>query len=287
MHASMCVSTFLICCLLCLWRPLPLRPGCLRRRARKRRRHNEREHDGCLCVYLDAVPVQLDLAPADSLVWPRARVAPVKLLRRVDVDGALGPVAHQVGVGNVVLDQPAAQDNHARPLGPHGNGVDLANVLDNVDAQLLGRRLECVEVEHVAQAAVGECGAEDGDVVLPRPVVDGPLVVDLLAQAVDDLARRPVQRLVRLLAGLLLGEHLVEQRHDPVLKGAVVAVGHDEVADAVHALLAQAGAGRREGAQVRGRQALDQVLLDTAGRRDNGRDMAVLDQVAQCFAQAR
>lgn len=38
-----------------------------------------------------------------------------------------------------------------------------------------------MEVEHVAEAAVRERRAEDGDVVLVGPVVDAALVVDLLA----------------------------------------------------------------------------------------------------------
>ena len=34
----------------------------------------------------------------------------------------------------------------------------------------------------------------------------------------------------------LFGEHGVEDGHDPVFEGAVIAVWHDEVADSVHAL---------------------------------------------------
>ena len=230
----------------------------------KRRGDDQRECYRGLGVHLDAVAVHLDLPPADRLVRPRACIAAVELLRRVDVHGTLGAVAHQVRVGDVVLDDAAAQDDHARPLRTHGDGVDLADVLDNVDAQLLGRRLERVEVEHVAQAAIGQGGAEDGDVVLPGPVVDRLLVVDLLAQTVDHLARRPVHGFVRLLALLLLGQHGVEDGQHPVLEGAVVVVGHDEVADAVEALCAQAGAGGGEVAQIGGPQALDEVLLDAA-----------------------
>lgn len=251
------------------------------------RSDDQRECYRGLGVDLDAVAVQLDLPPADSLVRPRACIAAIELLRRVDVHGTLGAVAHQVGVGNVVLDDAAAQDDHAGPLRPHRDGVDLADVLHDVYAQLLGRRLERVEVQHVAQAAVGQGRAEDGNVVLPGPVVDRVLVVDLLAQAVDHLAWRPVHRLVRLLALLLLGQHGVEDGQHPVLEGAVVVVGHDEVADAVQALCTQAGAGRGELAQVGRAQTLDEVLLDAAGRGDDGGDMLVLYQVAQRLAQAR
>lgn len=74
----------------------------------KRRGYYEREDDCGFGVHLHAVPAHLDLAPADRLVRPRPRVAAVKLLRRVDVHGALGPVAHQARVGDVVFDQAAA-----------------------------------------------------------------------------------------------------------------------------------------------------------------------------------
>ena len=49
-----------------------------------------------------------------------------------------------------------------------------------------------MEVHHVAQTAVRESRAENGDVVLVRPVVNGSFVIDLLAQSCDDLARGPV-----------------------------------------------------------------------------------------------
>jgi len=247
-----------------------------RAHAGKRRRHNQRKHHRRLGIHLDALAVQLDLAPAHRLVWPGAGVAAVEFLRCVDVHGTLGPVAHQVRIGNVVLDKPAAQHNHARALRPHGKRVDPADVLDNVDAHLGRRRLEGVEVQHVAQAAIRQRRAEDGNVVFPGPVVDRALVVDRLAQTVNDLARRPVQRLVRRLAGLLLGEHRVEDGHHPVLKGTVVAVGHHQVADAIHPFGPQPCSRRRKRPHVRGCQAFDQVLLHTAGCRDNRRHVLML-----------
>lgn len=235
-------------------------------------------------AYLDRVSSGLDLAPRDSLVRSRAGVTTVKLLSRVDVYGRLGAIAHQTGIGDVVLHDTTTEDDDTGPLGPHGDGVDLADVLDDVDAQVPRRRLEAVKVQHVAEAAVSQRGAEDGYVVLPGPVVDGALVVDLLAEAVDDLARGPVDGVLAVVAlapaGLLLLEHLVEDGDDPVLKGAIVGVGNDEVPDAVEALLAQVGARGAKGRHVRVAEALDQVLLDAAGRGDDGRDVLVLNEVA-------
>lgn len=108
-----------------------------------------------------------------------------------------------------------------------------------------------MEVEHVAEGAVGEGGAEYGDGVAMGPVEDGGLVGDLGAEAGDDGTRRPDEAVVvargGALGGFLLGEHGVQDRHHPVFKGAVVAVGHHEVADAVHALSPQVGAVGAEG----------------------------------------
>src|SRR5690242_6830525 len=184
---------------------LPLSPP----HACKLRGHYKWEDDGCLCINLDAVAIQFDLAPADSLVWPRSRIAAVKLLRSIDVHSALCTIAHEIGVCDVVLDDAAAKNNHAGPLSPYCNGVDFADILNNVDAQLLWRRLEGVKVQHVAKTAIRQGWTEDRDVVLPRPVVDRPLIVDLSAQTVNHLAGCPVQRLLRLFARLLLLEHLV------------------------------------------------------------------------------
>ena len=66
--------------------------------------------------------------------------------------------------------------------------------------------------------------------VLVRPVADRVRVVDLLAQPPNHLRWAP--HLARLL---LLLEHLVQERHEPVLELAVVVVGHKHVADTVAA----------------------------------------------------
>ena len=206
----------------------------------ERRRDDEREHDRRLRVHLHAIPAHLDLAPADRLVRPGPRITPVKLLRRVDVDGALGPVAHQARVGDVVFHQPAAEDDHVGALGVYGEVVESAYVAGDGDVEDGGGGAEGVEVEHVAQGAVGEGGAEDGDGVSVGPVEDRGLVGDFGAEAGDDGAGGPDEA-VRVRRGgfprvFLFGEHGVEDGHDPVFEGAVVAVGHDEVADSVHAL---------------------------------------------------
>lgn len=103
--------------------------------------------------------------------------------------------------------------------------------------------------------------------------------IDLLAVDVEVLASG--------LAGLLLFEHLVEDGHYPVLKLTIVGIGDDEVAYAVEALASQTGALELEAAHEGRGQALDEVLLDATGGGDDGRDVAVLDEVAQGATQAR
>ena len=103
---------------------------------------------------------------------------------------------HQIGVACVVLDEAAAEDDHARALGKDGGVVDPTDVC-SVDAVVpsvphgeraqthpSGRRRRAhtfdeveheawlavrVKVHHVAEGAVRQRGAEDGDVILSSP----------------------------------------------------------------------------------------------------------------------
>lgn len=96
-----------------------------------------------------------------------------------------------------------------------------------------------MEIEHVTQTPVRQRRTEDRDVVFPRPVVYRAFIVDFFPESVDDFARSPVKWLVGFFAGFLLLQHFVENRYNPVFEGAVVAIRHDEVTDAVHASGAQ------------------------------------------------
>jgi len=145
-----------------------------------------------------------------------------------------------------------------------------------------------VEMEHVAEGAVGEGGGEYWDVVFVGPVHYRRWIVDLLSQARDDRARRPDQffLVASLLAGYLLGEQLVQDRDHPVFEKAVVVVRDDEVADAVHACFSERGAGSGEGGYVGWGEAFDEVFFDAAGCGYDGGDVAVLDEVAEGGAEA-
>jgi hypothetical protein len=114
------------------------------------------------------------------------------------------------------------------------------------------------------------------------PVVYGLFVVDLLAKATDERARRPYAT-----TGLLLFKHRVQYRRQPVLEFAVVVVRHDEVADTIHAPSAQVRAVEGKVGEIGFAKALDKVLLDAAGGGDDARDVLVLHEVQDDFAEAR
>lgn len=201
-------------------------------------------------TYLNAISSNFNLTPGDSLIRSSSSIAAIEFLSGVDIHGGLGTISHETCVGDMVLDNPATENDHPRPLGSNGERVDTADVLYQVDLQLLWRSLEGVEVEHIAQAPIRDGGAEDWDVVLVRPVIDGAFIVDLLPEAVDHLGGRPVNLVVGTLAGFLLLEHLIQDGHNPILEGAVVGIGDDEVADTVETLLAEGSTISAEGAHI-------------------------------------
>ena len=245
-------------------------------------RDEQGEHDGGVRVDLHRRRLRSDLPPAHGLVRLGPAVAPVEFLRRVDGHRKVRAVSHEVGVVDVVLGHAAAQDDHARLLGPaHGPRlvVHRPDILHQVHHQ--PGVLETVKVEHVADAPVGERWAVHRDVHLRRPVIHALLVVDLQTEPVDDLTRGPHHAL-RVL--LLL--HNVQHGHDPVLELAVVVVGHQQVADAVEALLTKFGTLEREIPEVGWRQTLDEVFLDAARGGDQHVDHFVLDEVPELLADA-
>ena len=61
--------------------------------------------------------------------------------------------------------------------------VHQANVLDDVDSE--PRVFERVEIEHVAERAVGQSGAEHRNVVLVGPIPARLFVVDFLAESAN------------------------------------------------------------------------------------------------------
>lgn len=97
----------------------------------------------------------------------------------------------------------------------------------------------------------------------------------------NDFTRTPY--LPRLL---LLFEHLIQDRHNPILKLTVVFVGNKEVPDPIHPLLPQLRAVEVEIPKVRGSKTLDEILFDAACGRDDRFDMSVFDEMADGFTEA-
>lgn len=179
----------------------------------------------------------------------------------------------------MVLDDAAAEDDHTAALGLQGAVIQQTDVLHEVNDK--ARLAPCVEVDDVSEGPVGERRAENGDLVLPAPVVDAVLVVNFLAHASYDLGRRENCALL-----FLFPEHLLHQGQEPLLKQDVVVVWHDQVANAVQALLAQDRALEAEVSNVARRQALHDVFLNAACRSDNLVDHFVLAEVADVLAHA-
>jgi len=93
-------------------------------------------------------------------------------------------------------------------------------------------------------------------------------MIDLMAQAFDDLGGRPLG-----IGRVLLELHLVEDGQDPVFELAVVLVGHDEVTNAVESqgspLFALDRAERFVRCQVCRAETFDQIFLYPSRRRHN------------------
>ena len=220
--------------------------------------------------------VGLDLAPAYSFIRPGSSITSVKLIAGVDVDGTFCTVPHETGIGNVMLDYTTTENDHARSLGAYGNSVDLANVFDEIDAKLLRRRLEGVEVKHVSKTAVSESWTEDGYIILPCPVIYRSLIVDLFAEAVDDFAWSPINGVLGSLGSFLFFQHFVQYWNDPVFESAIVVVWNEQIADTIKTFGTKRCTRRGKGAQVSRCKTFDKVFFNTASSRDNCRDVFVL-----------
>lgn len=85
---------------------------------------------------------------------------------------------------------------------------------------------------------------------------------------------------------LLLFQHLVENRDDPVFESAVIVVWDNEITDAVQTLLAQVGAWGAEGSHVCVAETFDEVLLNATSSGDDGGNVLVLNQPAEDTAEA-
>ena len=89
-----------------------------------------------------------------------------------------------------MLSLTPSEDDHAGPLGerPHGEVIDLLDVLNNVTPQWMRVLLLVrVEVEHVPDRAIRQRRREDGDLILSSPVIYRIWVVYPLSKACNHL----------------------------------------------------------------------------------------------------
>ena len=247
--------------------------------ANKRLSNQNGQNEGYFRIELDWGCIWRNFTPGNRLVGPGPRVTPIKFRRRVHKDRIVGPVSHQIGIANVVLNDAAAQNNHATALGLEGAIVQQADVLHEVhdEARLTPR----VEVDNVAQRAVSEGRTEDGDLVLPAPVVNALLIVDFFAHPSDYFRGREDDPLFFLLAVQLL-----HQRQKPGLEKAIVLIWHDQVTDTIEALLAKHRAFEAKVSNVARSQALHDIFLDTPCRGHDLVNHFVLAEVAYVLAHA-
>ena len=189
----------------------------------------------------------------------------------IDKNGEVGAVPHQVGVARVMLHQATAEDDHPRLLGEESLVVDAVDILTDVYDQ--ARVPVLLEEKHIADRAVSDGGAEDGNVVLVSPVIDRIRVVNLLPHPPNHLRWRPLRPLLTLL-----DEHRIQERSEPILKLTVIVVWDEHVANAVDAALPQIRTWECGVANVVWGHALHEVLLDPARRRDDDVNHTVLDE---------
>ena len=87
-----------------------------------------------------------------------------------------------------MLDDASSKDDHTAFLCLQRAIIQKSNVLNKInDEALLAPRLE---ENDIAKGSIREGRAEDGDIVLPAPVVNAFLVVDTLTNAGNNLLRR-------------------------------------------------------------------------------------------------
>ena len=115
-----------------------------------------------------------------------------------------------------------------------------------------------------------------------RPVVYRFFVIDLFPESPDERTWRPDDSCI-----LLLGKHLVQQRHEPVLELAVVIVGHDQVSDAIHASPTKIRSVHIEIGEVRLAEAFYEVLFNPSRCCDKRRNVFMLNEVQDYLAKPR
>ena len=223
------------------------------------------------CIDLDWLSCHCDFAPWDCLVRTGPWVRPVKLLGSVDENWEISSIFHEICIANVVLDESSANYNNAwlRSLPCHF--VDPSDVHHNVEFEWFFRVLPSVEVENISNWSISDGRREDGDIVLPAPVVNWLFIVDFLAKTMDEGRGSPL-----LSFFILLSAHFSQNRMEPLFKQFIVIVRHDQISDSIKSLFPQFSAFQSEVSHEGRSRTFHKILFNPARSCDNAADHLVL-----------
>jgi len=147
-----------------------------------------------------------------------------------------------------------------------------------------------MEIDHIADGAIGQRRAKDRNIVLVAegskarlevdgrtqyficPIIHGFLVVYFFSESPNERARCPKNS-----GFLLFSQHSIQDGCEPILEFTVIIVWNDEVSNTVHTTLPQFSAIEMEICQVGLSEAFDEIFFDAACCRDKDRDMFVLN----------
>ena len=114
-----------------------------------------------------------------------------------------------------------------------------------------------------------------------RPVIHRFFVVDFFPKAADYRTGGP-----HLTSRLLLRQHCIENRHQPILELAIIVVRHNEISNPVQTSPTEVCAVKVPVSKVCLAEAFYKVFFNPACSRHNCRDMSVLHQIQKDFAES-
>lgn len=116
----------------------------------------------------------------------------------------------------MMLDQATSENNSAGLRGGDSQVVQFFIVLGDVQNKAIAF-IDKVVNKNVSNLSICQCGRKDWDIVLPAPIINAFLIIDLLAKTVYELARAPDGAKLSLFF-----MHLLENRSQPILEYMIV-----------------------------------------------------------------
>ena len=84
-----------------------------------------------------------------------------------------------------MLDHASSKDNHATFLRSQGTIVELSNILNEVNDEAL--LTPSIKIDDISKCTISEGRTVDRNIILPAPVINALLVIDLLTDACYNL----------------------------------------------------------------------------------------------------